>query len=500
MLFGGTLRQLAHTQGLMKYLSWINVLLKDFKDHSERITSQVKSAALRVAEQLGRPVQYVASSSASKEEIARGIAERDGIEVGVIAVLHCVELCNSFRIYRNRATRKLELRPAKRKCDHVYTYMIHPRLGFMHTRLQTWFPLSFRVCINGREWLSRQMDEAGLEYTKRGNCFTWLSDPERAQALMDEQVTTDWPKLLQELADLTNPGLRRALDPFRPHYYWTVPQYEWATDLMFENAAELQRIYQPMVRMAMLTHGCTDTLRFLGHHVPATGRINPRYQAELNTSLLTRQSGTRIKHFANGNSQKAYDKEGSVLRIENTQNNPAAFKVLRPKASDPEVKVKQSCRKGVADLYTRTRISQGSNDRYLHALTALPAHQRLSELIEAVCKPTRHRGQRVRALHPFSPEDHELLQAVNDGAGVHQGFRNKDIRQRLFPQECRSKQEQARRSAAVTRRLGILRGHGLIHRIPESHRYQVTKRGRTVISAILAAHQTDVSALLDRAA
>jgi hypothetical protein len=44
----------------------------------------------------------------------------------------------------------------------------------MHARIQTWFPFAVQICLNGREWLARAMDAAGLGYVRRDNCFTWL--------------------------------------------------------------------------------------------------------------------------------------------------------------------------------------------------------------------------------------------------------------------------------------------------------------------------------------
>ena len=52
--------------------------------------------------------------------------------------------------------KRLELVGEPRKCLHLYHYLIHPLFGFMHLRLQTWFPFSLQVCLNGREWLARQ--------------------------------------------------------------------------------------------------------------------------------------------------------------------------------------------------------------------------------------------------------------------------------------------------------------------------------------------------------
>jgi hypothetical protein len=37
----------------------------------------------------------------------------------------------------------------------------------MSARVQTWFPFSILVCINGREWLARRLDEQGMAYNDR---------------------------------------------------------------------------------------------------------------------------------------------------------------------------------------------------------------------------------------------------------------------------------------------------------------------------------------------
>jgi len=73
----------------------------------------------------------------------------------------------------------IEAGPRYRKCLHLYHYQIHPRFGFMSARIQTWFPFRIQICVNGREWLARGMDAAGLHYLQRDNCFTWLEHPER---------------------------------------------------------------------------------------------------------------------------------------------------------------------------------------------------------------------------------------------------------------------------------------------------------------------------------
>jgi len=163
-------------------------------------TEQVKKASLAVADGQGRPVQYVNDPSARKEDIARQIAERDGIKQGLVCVLTAVEPCCSFDIHRNRQKKKLELVCRWRKCLHLYHYYQHPQFGLMHMRLQTWFPFNLWCCLNGREWLARQLDEQKIGYRKRENCLVAVEDIGRAQELADEQLRTDWAGILDPIA------------------------------------------------------------------------------------------------------------------------------------------------------------------------------------------------------------------------------------------------------------------------------------------------------------
>jgi len=88
---------------------------------------------------------------------------------------------------------------------------------------------------------------------------------------------------------------------------------------------------------------------------------------------------------------------------------------------------------------------------------------------------------------------------VNRGEFVLAGFRNRDLRQLLFPGRHTAAQQQ-RQSASITRQLRLLRAHGLIKKVTGSHRYQLSNLGRRIITALLAARAADVEALTKLAA
>ena len=91
----------------------------------------------------------------------------------------------SFQAVPNRETRKLDFKLEQRKCLHLYHYLIHPVFD-SYARIQPWFPFRIQTCLNGREWLARQMDAAGLRYVRQDNCFPWIEDFAEAQRLMDQ--------------------------------------------------------------------------------------------------------------------------------------------------------------------------------------------------------------------------------------------------------------------------------------------------------------------------
>ena len=188
-------------------------------------------------------------------------------------------------------------------------------------------------------------------------------------------------------------------------------------------------------------------MRFLGHRVPVTtGRVDARFQGEVRTDLLHRHEGVCLKHRAGCNGQKAYDKSGNLLRIENTINRPEVFTVYRTQPAP-------------------------------------------------LCRPITHAGPRYRALNPLNPSDAALLRALRRGEWTVAGLRNRDLQALLYVGAPRDKKGARRRTAAVGRKLRLLRAHGLIRKLPHTHRYLVTESGRAVLTALVAAQAASTEKL-----
>jgi hypothetical protein len=490
----GTLRRIANVQGMASFLGQQHILFKDFGEYVHDATTRVKQASEAVATAQGRPVVYLPRPSVDKEAMARAIAARDGITAGLICTLKSVELCWSFDLHRNRATQHLDLVPASRKCLHYYQYQIHPQLGFLHTRLQSWFPFTVHVGLNGREWLARQLDAHGLGYQRRGNCFVWLEDVAATQQLADAQLHTAWAPLLNALATAANPAHAALFAACPLWYYWSLEQSEWATDVLFRSAARLDALYPALVAHSLTRMGSRDVMRFLGKRVPAVG-IDGCFQGEVVSDLVARPEGVRVKHRVNDNAVKMYNKQGSVLRIETIINQARDLKVYRPKEGEPEGEPQwRYLRKGVADTWRRAELSQQANERYLAVLAAATEPTPLGTLSQPLCRRVRYHGQPVRALNPLAADDAALLAVVYRGEFVITGLRNRDVRRLLYGAGGDAPTRR-RRASRVTRQLRLLRGHGLLRKVSHTHRYLLTPKGRIVVAALLAACQADTATL-----
>jgi len=490
VLFRGTLRSLEYLRGFDAFLGAQGVLYKDFGQFVERLSDCVKAHARAFAERHARPLIYLQSAAVSKEDVARRIAERDGIGQGLVCVLSCVEPCQTYALRKNRETKHLEVVPAQRKCLFLYFYFLDREFGLMHVRLQTWLPMPMQVCLNGREYLARRLDRAGIGYEQRENCFTRIDDVPRAQQMLNDLERRNWTAFLNAFARRLNPwmGGKNPLD--LRGYYWTIRESEYATDVMFASPKALASVYPALVRHAIEHFSCHDVLRFLGR------RTNCRFSGEASGNLKHRSEGVRIKHWVEENSIKMYDKQGSVLRVETTINNPRRFKVRRAATRNgARTTAWIPMRKSVADLRRRVELSRAANERYFEALGLVGDSSPTRSLTDPVSRRITRDGRPYRALRPIDPEEAKLFALLLDGRFLLQGFRNRDLRQRLKPQAEHDPAARKRASGQIARTLRLLRAHGLIRKVSKTSYYRVTTTGQQLMTTALRLRETSVAAL-----
>jgi hypothetical protein len=495
LIFKGHLAGFNIPGRLKSFLDQQGVLLTGFDRYVAAATERVKAHAQRLAAERDRPYVYLAethtkSRGQSKEELARAVADRDGIMTGLVCVLAAVEPCSSFAIFRNRDTHRLELVRRRRKCLHFYFYWLHPVLGFCHVRLQSWFPFEVQVWVNGREALSRALLHEGVRHLRWANAILQAADWGLAQRLAQRLATRRWPGLLTGLARQVNPMLPVVARAGFGGYWWVIDQAEVATDIAFRSRPALQAVLPGLFAHAATAFGAQDVLRFLGR------KLHPALAAEVTSDARRRPEGWRVKHRMARNSIKVYDK-ASVLRVETTINDPTQFRVLRVKNGR---RVWCPMRKGVANLHRYYQVGRAANERYLDALAAAHDHRAGVAALERHTRPVTNRGRRHARLHPVDPDELALFRAALAGEHAIAGFRNADLTGRLYDHPATTEIETRRRCQRVSRLITKLRGHGLVAKIPRRRRYRVTPYGQRFMTAALALHDREFPAAWESAA
>ena len=485
IVFQGTLRPLSFEEGAMSFFRRRGILFKDAKtwvlEQTAQLASTVEQWALR---ECGEAPIYLRSSAVRKDEEARRRQQAKGIESGVLGVWSCVEAGSSYRLAPGKGAPCL--RYVQTRCKHLYTYLDHADYGFMSLRLQTWFPYRIQVALNGREWLARQLAKAGLGFERRGNKILRVDDIEAMQKLLDQQLSTDWRALLDGFVPVAFPTFSTTVGN-RLSYTWTLWQSEWASDFLFKERGMLEAILDSVIRHAFIGAYPGRLLRYFDRLVTQQDRPRRDFRDRLETRILDLNEGCRVRHWLGRNSVKLYN-ECNVLRIETTINNPGALRGYRRKegASAETKKQLLPLRKGIADTTLRARVCQEINNRLGEHLSTLRSVDTFASVVVPFTHRKRHHHRSVRALDPTG-KDRQLLHAIADLRFTVGGFCNRDLREMLAEDPRYVGKTQKQRSGMSTRALRLLREHGVIRRLPKSRRYQLTLKGRELVTTLQAA-------------
>ncbi len=290
MIFKGHLTGLYKQDGARCFLWSQGVALKDFTAYAKATTERIANNARKLVTDAGRPVisfDHVKTRNRTqhKDELAKSIAERDGITEGIICLISAVESCFSFQVRKRYETGRLELFRRERKCLHHYLYLIDPEFGFMHVRIQGWIPYECQIYINGREWLARQLDRPASA-TSATTTRCWPS-------------TTSTPPPSCANGSPTGPGpgcstpspgcSTRSCPPSGPPTTaattgcWTRPRSPPTS--CSTPGPQLLEVWPDLVRHAALNMSSEDVLGFLGR------KLHPSLQAQVVTDAKRRPAG-----------------------------------------------------------------------------------------------------------------------------------------------------------------------------------------------------------------
>lgn len=471
-----------HNEGALN--SWVDYGLKvrrsDFIRQLDQRSGELVDHAKALAQKAGRPYEY-RQGWFRKEQLIQDIIRCDQVTEGLVAVLCVQETCRTVKLAHGKERPRLVF--AKRPQRVLYYYFIDREFGLMYIRLETWFPYTVQIYMNGHEWLARQMTGRGMSFTQIDNAFVELGDLAEAQRLADRFAQQNWVKRLSKWAAFVNPHVAKKGWLHGKEYYWITEQAEFASDVIFKDPASLKDLYPRLLDHAVVNFSANDILTFLGR------KLTTQFQGEVLTDCKKkREPGARVKHRMKQNWMKMYDKFGRILRVETVINSPREFRVRRTRTRDgQQVKLWCPMNKGVTNLASYQSVCRAANDRYLNALSVVndptPAYRQVKELTESKI----HQGRRYAGFNPARSSDVKLFQAVMSGSHELRGFHNTDIRKHLF-RESRDPSDRRRQSTRISRLLKRLHVRGLVARIPRTRRWRVTSRGRSLLGTILRLH------------
>jgi hypothetical protein len=474
-----------------RYLSRRGVLLKEARKFFEAETARIIDHAKLAAEQAARPYIYLESahthaSGQSKESMAQEIAKRDNVTEGLVCIFSVLETCSSFAVVGNHKTHRLEVVPRKRKCLHLYWYLIHPEFGWMHVRIQTWAPYGIQIYVNGREWMSRQLSGQGVDFQRSDNKIIWLSDFDAAAKLSEKFNHIDWPTAFMPMVLMVNPLMDDLAKAGFGGYWLGIDQAEVTTDILFKSRAELEHIYKDITTAAITAFGANDVMRFLGR------KPHGNFNGEVIIDSKKRPQGVRIKFRMKRNSIKLYDHQ-NVLRIETTLNNPAEFKILTSSENEQGQTVCRwsPMRKGVSNFWRYSQVGRAANARLIDALANAPLQGSAIEELDRLSRSQSKDGHRVAAFNPVSKENIALFKALLSGEFALNGFRNTDLQQKIFASKPKDRVEAKRRIHRTSRLIAKLRGHRLINKVKNSRLYRLSQHGVRTMWAAVRLHDVD---------
>jgi hypothetical protein len=466
VIIQGTLPGLCHAAGMTAYLNARKVRIFDYPRWAEQWRDQLRSHVETVAAAAGLKIEFIKKVKAfRKEDRIQEILATRGTQPGLVHIFSAMEPCPSYKPWHDKETHQTFLKPDSGKCLHYYFYFIDPALGLCYLRLPTWCPFRLQFYFNGHNWLAARLRAAGIAYEQVDNAFVDIADFARAQALADDLRVARLHRALDRFAQRYCP----ILTPLDVRYHWSLMQVEYATDLVFTDAAALAELYEPLTRTAIHAVKAQHIATFLGHKLTAA------YGGELGTDFTTRLMGTRIKHHMGAAALKMYDKFGRVLRIETTANDVTFFKHHRAvEQKDGQRVVKLApVRKTIYSLCPDLRdLLLAANLRYLAFLSDLGDPRAGVQALRKVCAPVVKNGHNYRGLNFFAAPDQTLCEHLVRGEFLISGVRNKDLRTLT-----------GRTTAQISHVLKRLRVHGLLKKIAHTYKYYFTALGRRTILA-----------------
>ena len=337
--------------------------------------------------------------------------------------------------------------------NQYYFYCMDRDFGPFFLKFCSYFPYNGKLCINGHEYAKKQLSAEGIAFEALDNGILQCADPARLQAICDGLSA-------EKIDSLVRKWFRILPHPFTPAdrqagylYDLSILQAEFSLTQVLDQPVTGRIFFEEVIR-ENLDLGRPEQVQLIFDR-KITRKTPGRFQTRVIThgvipSLHVNYKNSRIKQ---------YYKQGRALRTETTINDTRDFKVGRR----------------LHNLSALRKIGFQANRRLLdvqkvsHDCTLDPA------AFEQVVRPLEVKGQRVAALRFDDRRVQALFGVLVLFVLQVNGFANRDLREPLA--HLLGIDSSKITPGQMTYDLRRLRLHGLIERIPKSHRYQLTPFG-----------------------
>ena len=397
-----------------------------------------------------------------KDELAAQMRAKFPHRDGVVFVGKAQEKCTVYRTEKrhNPKTGRAYAWIVKSTAlvNHYYFYCVDENFGPFFLKFCSYFPYNAKLCLNGHEYAKQQLQREGIAYQTLDNGIRSCADPKRLQHICDCLSTAKIDALLRKwLRYLPHPypAADRAAG-YR--YQLSIWQIELSLTQVLDRPVSGRMFFEQVIR-ENLDLGRPKQVQLIFDRSVTKATPGP-FRTRVITdgvipSLHIDYKGTRIKQ---------YHKEGQALRTETTINNARDFYIG----------------KSIVNLPALRRIGFQANRRVFEVQTITQDSILAEETLQQLQRPRMVEGQRVSALRLADPTAQALWNAVLMYDLLPAGFSNRQLRTHLA--QLLGQPEENLTQGRMSYHLRRLRLHGLIQRIPKTHRYRLTDFGlRTAV-------------------
>lgn len=397
-----------------------------------------------------------------KDDVAQEYLARFKGQEGITFIGKAQEKAPVFRTEKRRDPKSGRTFPwivrSTAMVNQYYCYGVDEDFGPFFLKFCSYFPYNAKLYINGHEYLKRQLTQHDIAFEALDNGILSCEDPKALQALADRLSAAKIDGLLRKwLKVLPHPftGKDRAAG-YR--YQVSILQAEFALTQVLDQPVNGRIFFEQVIR-ENLDIGRPDQIQLIFDR-----RLTRRTPGRCRTRVITEGVTPSLYVDYKRNRTKQYhkdggDKVGRALRTETTINNTYDFRIGRSLKNLDKLK-----EAGFAINRRLLEAQQLSHDCTVGENT-----------FRTLQSPVIDKAQRAAALRFGDPRVLALFQVLVLFCLLPEGFRNRDLREHYA---CLlGRDPTALTQGQMTYQLRRLLMHGLIERIPRTHRYRLTDFG-----------------------